>query len=103
MAKKTEFLKLSPKDRSERIQCIRKFFLNKLPELRELGEKPKLREVIGGDINSLGVEGALEACIGLFEDGRLRIIMKDLDNFVIFTMIGEREDEPMLIYEEGEI
>ena len=102
MKHKTAFSKLSPKEREVNLKCIRKFFFKKLPELRELSAEPQLKEQLGGDIESLGAEGAFEACVGLFEDGRLMILREDDDNFVIFTMI-EGEDEPLIIYEEGEI
>jgi hypothetical protein len=102
MTKKSAFSKLPPKEREEHLKCIRKFFFNRLPELRQLSATPELKERLGGDIESLGVEGAFEACVGLFDDGRLRILMEDVDNFVIFTFI-EDEEEPLIIYEEGEI
>ena len=78
------------------MKCINKFFYDKLPEMQAISKVKKLQNIFPTDINSLGVEGALEACIGLFEDGRLNLVADNIKNFLVYILEGKKL---MVIYE----
>lgn len=79
------------------MKCIKKFFYDKLPEIQKISEDWRMKELFGGkEIKNLGVEGALEACIGLFEDGRLKLVADNIKNFLIFIIEGENL---LIVYE----
>lgn len=56
-------------------KCIREFFFKYYKKIAECG---------GEKLKSLGVEAALEACYGLFEDKSLLIKVFDEKTFYIF-------------------
>ena len=68
------------------LSCISKTFYIILPNLVDISNDPMIRQHIDCDINSLGVEGALEMFISLFEEGRLKIVADAPDNFIVYTI-----------------
>ena len=74
---------LSTQDKKLYTDCIRKFFLTKLPELNAISRIPKIKKHFGTDIQSLGIEHGLESCFKLFEEGALELIAHDVHNFVV--------------------
>ncbi len=83
----------------QQIGCIKKFFFDKAPELQKISENLVFKQCLGGDLNSLGVEGALEVCIELFEEGRLVLVGEDLNEFLVYMTIG---DQLTIIYDTKE-
>ena len=79
------------------VACIKDFFFTVLPKLR----KNRTKEFVAkyGDIDELGLEGGLEACIALFKDGTLQVQAKDITDYVI---IGCFDGKAQLIHDSKE-
>ncbi len=79
------FTGLSKQRRTLLLACIKDFFFKALPKFREYSQDKKFIKTYG-NFNSLGVEGALEACIALFKEGELQIRAKSVEDYVIYAV-----------------
>lgn len=82
-------------------QCMRRFYLEKLPELNEISKLPKIRKHFGASIESLGVEHGLEACFELFQEGALELIANSADNFIVVLHLPGGDAEMIYRVENG--
>jgi hypothetical protein len=81
---------LSKKKELEK-ECIKKFFFEKYRYIAQCG---------GKQIKTLGLEAALEACEGLFEDGNLVLKAFNINEFFVFLKQGKKYE---LLYDSGKI
>ena len=90
---------LSEKERKVAMSCLNKFFYKKIPELVKISNTKRFRWLCGGDIKSLGAEGAYEAFLGLFDDGTLKLVFDNIEQFAIWT---EVDNGILVIYDSME-
>ena len=76
-------------------KCLRNWFMQVLPQLQEISSNPMFKTLFG-DVNSLGVEGALEACLSLYDDGILQVKADSFEDYMIYIY---NEDELIMVYD----
>jgi len=87
MVKKRRIVKNKIKKELEK-KCIRKFFFIQYKDIAKAG---------GKKMQSLGLEASLEACEGLFVDGKL--LIKVFDENTYFVFLKHDKDRFELIYD----
>ena len=73
------------KKRKLYISCIKDFFFKTLPKIKKYSTNEAFKEK-HGDFHKIGIEGALEACIAVFEEGRLRINAKNIKDYIVYYL-----------------
>ena len=68
-------------------KCLRSWFMEVLPKLQEISSNQMFKDLFG-DVASLGVEGALEACFGLYDDGLIVVLAESTTEYSIFVRDG---------------
>ncbi len=88
------FTGVSQQRRKLYLSCIRDFYFKLLPEMR----KNQTQESVDkhGHIDSLGVEGGLEACIALFKQGELKLFASSLEDYMV---VGYWDGHLRLVYD----
>ena len=91
---------LTEEEKKESLKRIHSFFYDTLPTLAKLSEDPVFKALNGNmTVASIGVEGALEAFIELFEDGILWIELVDKTDYTIAIQVN---GDILLLHESTE-
>lgn len=73
-------------------KCIKKFFFEKYKDIAQVG---------GKKLKTLGLEAALEACFELFEDGSLKLVADNKNEFIVLLYHKEKKKWEVLYDSKG--
>ncbi len=79
-------------------KCFHKFFYEVLPDLQKISTADGFINRFGRSIGSLGIERASEVTRELFEDGTLKMVVEDEDNFLVYH---SNKREATLVYDSN--